>query len=273
MTSLSCHVKSGLCCAARSSAAPLQSYHSLAPTRVTKSSAAASAAHPSSQPLFTPKPTASHTPTHSTRLPAPASSSTTRSQRLEKLCAAYTDPAGKPSTSRSISVGRRSSSDIAASLGRSVDLGIGSLGIRTQPLQPLASAGSGTGRTASSTRAVEPYLARSSSRSRGSPETALSRLQQEQLSSARSAQQSQLSSGEEATDMLSVAESSRGVYGDSASSSIMSGRSSLMGRRSSQGVLGDEATSTRAQIRADRGVPLTSESAAEVSSVAPMLAR
>lgn len=190
---------------------------------------------------------------------------------MEKLYAAYTDPAGKPSASRSISVGRRSSSDVAASLGRSLDLGISSLGARSQPLQPLTSAGSANGRSA---RAVEPYLARSSSRSRGSQETALSRLQQQDhLSLARSAQQSQLSSAEEGTDMLSAVESSRGVYGDSASSSSMSGRSSLLGRRSRRGVLEDEVTSTRAQLRADRGGPLTSESAAEVSLVAPMLAR
>ena len=156
-----------------------------------------------------------------------------------------------------------------------MDLGSGSLGVRTQPLQPLSSAGSATGRTASGTKAVEPYLARSSSRSRASQETAVSRLQQQQdqLSSARSAQQSQLSSAEAGSDMLSAAGNSRGVYGDSASSSSVSGRSSLIGRRSSRGVLADEATSTRAQIRADQGMPLTSESAAEVSSVAPILAR
>ena len=72
--------------------------------------------------------------------------------------------------------------------------------------------------------------------------------------------------------MLSAAESSRGMYGDSASSSSVSGKSSLIGRRSSRGFM-DEGASSRAQLRADGVLPSTSESAAELSSAAPLLAR
>ena len=267
----SCCIKleSGLFHAARSSATPLQSFHSLAPTRVTRSSAA-SATYPSSQPLPTPKPTASRTSTQSSRLSPPTTSSTARSQKLEKLHAAYTaDPAGKPSTSRSISVGRRSSSDIAASLNRSLDLGLGSLGGRSQPLQPLMSATSATG-----SRAAEPYLVQNSSRSREYQDAEPSRLQQQdQLSSARSAQQKQVSSAEEGSGLLSAYENSTGAYNASASSSSVSGRSTLIGRRSSRGFMEDEGESSRAQLRAGGVLPSTSEFAAELSSFAPLLAR
>ena len=73
--------------------------------------------------------------------------------------------------------------------------------------------------------------------------------------------------------MLSVAENSRGAYGDSASSSSVSGGSSLLGRSSSRSFLKDEGASSRAQPRAGGELPSTSESAAGLSSVAPELAR
>lgn len=263
------YIESSLCHAARSGAPPLQSFCSLGPTRVTRSSAA-SAAYPLSQPLPNPKPTAPHPYTQSSRHQSPSTSSTSRSQRLEKLYAAYTtNPARKPSISRSISVGRRSSSDIAASLNRSLDLGIGSPDARSQLLQPLKPATSASG-----SRVAQSFLARSSSRSRECRGTALSTLQQqEQLSSARSAQQKQLSSAEEENGMPSVAENSLGADGSSASSGSVSGRSSLVGRRSSRGFMEDGGASSRAQSRAVGGLPSTSESAAGLSSVAPQLTR
>lgn len=270
-TTSSCiQFESGLRHAARSNAAPLQSFHSFAAPRITRSSVA-SAGYPSSRPLPTLNPTASHTHTQSSRPQAPSSSSATHSQRMEKLYAAYTaDPAGKPSTSRCISVGRQSSSDIAASLNRSVDLGMGGLSGRSQPVQPLAPSRSAT----TGGRVAQPYLPRSSSRSRRCQEEEPSGLQQQdQLSSAASAQQKRVSSAQQSSGMLCTADNNSGAYGDSASSSSVSGRSSLMGRRSSQGFMEDEGTSSRAQLRADGGLPSTSESAAELGSVAPPLAR
>ena len=247
--------------AAKGTAAPLQSFYSLAPTRVTRSSAA-SGAYPSPQPLPSPKPTASHTCTPS-RLQAPASSAAQRSERLDKLYAVYTNAAGRPSARRSISVGRRSSSDIAASLNRSLDLGIGSLGARSQPLQPLTSA-----RSAAGSRAAEPILARSSSRSRENQEVVSSRTQvaqPDQLSSARSPQQG--------SGMRSAVDTSRPAYGELASTGSVSGRSSLVERRSSGSFLEEEGLTPRAQRRTGGNLPLTSESASELSSMAPLLSR
>ncbi len=72
---------------------------------------------------------------HSSTSQAPQLHAAPSTSRLDKLYAAYKEPAGKPSNSRSSSVGRRSSGDIAATSLRSVNSGIGSLGARPQPVR------------------------------------------------------------------------------------------------------------------------------------------
>lgn len=212
-----------------------------------------SAAYPPSPPLPSSKPTALGSPSsQSSRLQASALSITSNSQQFDKVYAAYTDPAGRPSARRSISVGRRTSSDIAASVGRAGDLGIGSLGARSQPLQPLTSA-----TAAGETRATAAGLARSSSRSKAYQETASSSMQPAQQDA----------------EMRVGADARMHAYPSSMSTSSVAGRSSLIGRRGSRSLLQDEGLSTRVQVRAGGMTPSISESASELSSGAPVLSR
>ena len=245
---------------AGSCAAPLHSFQSL-PTRVTRSSAAA-AAYPLTQARPTPNPTSSRlTPTYpssqSSRPQGIRSSAAQSSNRLDKLYAAYMDkPAGKPSASRSISVGRRSSSDIAASLHRPLDRsagsGIGSLGAPPQPVQTAGyamSASVGRG-------AVEPTLPGSSAHVRDTLRTTAYQPQQIQQDGTQAAFES----------------SSRLAHTHSVSSNSVSGRSSLVGRSSSRS-FDDEDFTTKAQARANGSIPSSSESVSEHSSRAPAVSR
>lgn len=242
-------------CAAVSAAAPLQSLLTLPSTRTTRSTlaSATSAAYPPSQPLPSSRALTPGTLTSqpSARLQASASSAAPRSQQYDKLYAAYADPAGKPSARRSLSVGRRSSSDIAASLNRSRDLGVGSLGALAQPLQPLPSA-----KLAGGTRAMEGPLC-TSSRSRIRQDTASSRAQPAQQDAG----------------MHLGARASMHGYHDSVSTSSVAGRSSLIGRRGSQSPVEDEGLSARAPVRAGGAAPSRSDSGSELSSSAPVLSR
>ncbi|KAL0023705.1 hypothetical protein WJX79_004777 [Trebouxia sp. C0005] len=87
-----------------SNAAPLQSFFSLPPTRTLRSSTAAgSQPQPYSQPVVA-NSVLQNGPSQAPRLHAAPSTS-----RLDQLYAAYKEPAGRLSNSRSASVGRRSS--------------------------------------------------------------------------------------------------------------------------------------------------------------------
>ena len=236
------------CIAASSTAAPLQSFHTLPSTYMTRS--AASAAYPPSQPLPSSRNPTSGTPSsHSARFQA---STSLAAQQYGKAYAAYADPAGQPSARRSLSVGRRSSSDIAASLDRSLDLGAGNLGACAQPLQPLPSPRAAAG----GTRSLEGAL-RSSSRSKTRQETASVRSQPAQQD----------------VGMRLGADTSMHGYSGSVSSSIAAGRSSLVGRRGSQSPVEDEGLAARASIRAGGAMPFRRDSASELSLLAPVLSR
>ena len=242
--------------AAGSSAALLQSFQSL-PSRVTRSSAAA-VAYPPTQSRLIPNPTPSRsTPSYPTSQPSRpqgvASSSTHSSARLDKLYAAYMDnPKAKASTSsRSISVGRRSSSDIAASLNRPLDRslgsGIGSLGARQQPLQ-------GTGSASIGRRAIEQALPASTAYSRNGLRATAYQPQQLQHD------------GTPAT----LEGSSRLARTLSTSSNSVSGRSSLIDRSSSPSFQDEDPLTN---TRAGGNLPSAAESVPEHSSRALALSR
>ncbi|DBA96007.1 TPA: hypothetical protein ACH3X1_001511 [Trebouxia sp. C0004] len=185
-----------------SNAAPLQSFYSLPPTRTLRSSTAAgSQSQPYSQPTVT------TSMLRSSASQAPQLYAAPSTSRLDKLYAAYKEPAGKPSNSRSTSVGRRSSGDIAAASLRSVGSGIGSLGARPQPVT--------TARAVSvNRRPSNVSMVAGSSRNRGTYGPDSGREQ---------SKYAQPQSGMQALDMSL----SRRVYPDSSSSGSVSGRSSL----------------------------------------------
>ncbi|KAA6417109.1 MAG: ubiquitin carboxyl-terminal hydrolase 8-like [Trebouxia sp. A1-2] len=232
-----------------SNAAPLQSFFSLPPTRTLRSSTAAgSQPQPYSQPVVA-NSVLQNGPSQAPRLHAAPSTS-----RLDQLYAAYKEPAGRLSNSRSASVGRRSSGDIAAASLRSVDSGIGSLRARPQPV-----------RTA---RAVSVDRRPSSvSMKAGSSRTHGSDLRQEQ---SRYAQQQ---SGIQAVDRSL----SRRAYPDSSSSSSISGRSSLLDRSNCSSSYDGADTAAKAQgapqVKASSGLPSSIDPQAKATSGRQTLSR
>lgn len=233
-----------------SSAAPLQSFYSLPPTKtLTGSTAAGSQPQRRSQPIdITPTTLQSRVGQSSRMYAAPSTS------RLDKLYAAYGEPTGKPSNSRSMSVGRRSSSDIAATLNRSLDMGIGSLGARPQPVR--------TARAVSvDRRSSDIDMAAGSSYSGVSQELGADKLQ-----SRRASQQS-------STQGIDTGYSRR-AYPDPSCGSSMSGRSSLIERSSSRSSSFEGAGAQAARDeRAPQGLPSRSDSEAESTSGRRALSR
>lgn len=170
------------------------------------------------------------------------------------LYAAYKEPAGKPSNSRSASVGRRSSGDIAAASLRSVNSGIGSLGARPQPVR--------TARAVSvDRRSSDASMKAGSSRTYGSD------LGREQSRYA------QKQSGIQAVDRSL----SRRAYPDSSSSSSVSGRSSLLDSSNRSSSFEGAGAAAKAQaapeVRASSGLPSSIDPQAKPTSGHQALSR
>ena len=191
-----------------SNAAPIHSFYSLPSSQTLRSSTAASKQAQQQSLMQNVTPAARHGDAYP-RLQSRTSGAPSTS-RLDQIHKAYKEPAGKSSSGRSLSVGRRSSSDIAA---RSVASGIASLGARPQPIpQPIR-----TARAASGVQhAPDTLMSTGSSGGR-------------EALDACSPELGQLQSNRQTAG----ASSSRRVYCEPMSGSTASGRSSLLGRRSS----------------------------------------
>ncbi len=176
------------------------------------------------------------------------------SSRLDKLYAAYKEPAGKPSNSRSASVGRRSSGHIAAAPLRSVDSGIGSLGARPQPVR--------TARAVSvDRRSSDASMKAGSSRTHG-PD-----------SGGEQSRYAQQQSGIQAVDRSL----SRRAYPDSSSGSSVSGRSSLLDSSNRSSSFEGAGAAAKAQaapeVRASSGLPSSIDPQAKPTSGRQALSR
>ncbi len=169
----------------------------------------------------------------------------------DRLCAAYMEPAGRSSASRCASVGRRSSGDIAASLNNPLDMGIGSLGARPQPIWTASRA------VSVDRRAADVSMGAGSSHGTEASALDARRLHYGQMQSSRETTRQDRGLG-------------RRAYPDSSSGSSVSGRSSLVDRSSSGPTFEDAGTASKAQSAsvdgAVAGLALGDDSTAQSTS-------